>query len=59
MMAYNFEFSASKARYMSPYTHELTLGYIIKGKRATMVKRHIVKSGKSGKKEMKSRKKFK
>lgn len=59
MMAYNFEFSASKARYMSPYTHELTLGYIIKGKRATMVKRNIVKSGKSGKKEMKSRRKIK
>ena len=59
MLAYNFEFSASKSRYMSPYTHEITLGYIIKGKRATMVKRNIVKSGKSGPKTMKSRKKIK
>ncbi len=59
MLAYNFEFSASKARYMSPFTHEVTLGYIIKGKRATMVKRNIVKSGKSGPKTLKSRRKFK
>jgi hypothetical protein len=51
VLAYSMDITTSKARLMSPFTHELVMGYVIPGKRG----RNIVHAGSSRKSLSKKR----
>ncbi len=51
VLAYSMDITTSKARVMSPFTHELVMGYVIPGKRG----RNIVRAGSSHKSLSKKR----